>query len=666
MIALHSASRPTVSILILTQDQLGHLGNCLTALAQILKGSSIAYEVVVVFNGTETSAARTFAKNLQGVRVHAVALNLGFGSGNNFAARQARGEYFVFLNDDAIVEAGWLDALVRTAETRPDAGAVGSRILFIDGSLQEAGGIIWSDGSTRPLGRGAVAGSLAYSYVRSVDYASANGLLVRRASFDALGGFDSRYFPAYYEDADLCLGIRHRLEQDVLYEPRAIVRHVESASTNDQAFRSFLFRRNQALLHQKWLDVLATYPVPEPDSPEAVAGAVLKRRGDPLRILVIDDRLPDAGLGSGFVRSCQLFAELNIPDFAVAFYPSDGSQKPRENTLADLGVDLIEDDLVEHLGRPQNAYNVVIISRPHNAEFLKTIKDALPQAKIIYDAEALYHKRLRIQAQLERHPEKRVLQEVQAEAMERFEATIVRSVDRLVAISYAERDWMGDVSDHAPIDLMVPLLDHITATPLTTDDRDGAVFVAGWLAGDDSPNVDALRWYCEYVLPIIRATLPGFRTLVTGKNPPLNLQMSVGEAVTFTGFVDSMPDLYRSARVAIAPIRVGAGVKIKTMEALQYGVPVVATNVGAEGLRLQDGIEIDIADEPVEFAARIIALVRDPDLWLARRRAVAMQLAIWENQRVGWPDIIRKTLSGSDAKHRPEATRRLEFSQILP
>lgn len=651
VIALPQTDRPRVSILVLTQEQLEHLRGCLAALERTIDAERIPYEVILVFNGTEPRAAQTFLKSVAGVQAHRLALNLGFGGGNNYAAARARGEFLVFLNDDAEVEPGWLHALLDTARAYPNAGAVGSRILFIDGSLQEAGGVIWSDGSTRPLGRGSRAGSLAYSYLRPVDYLSANGMLVRRADFEKLGGFDPRYFPAYYEDTDLCLGLRHRLDRELLYEPRAIIRHVEAASTQDNAFRSFLFRRNQALLCEKWAGVLPQYAAPEPESRVAVAGAVLRRRGSPVRVLVIDDRLPDAGmgsggLGSGFVRAQELFAELGSAGMAVAIYPSDRSHPPTENSLAALGVDVIEESLAEHLAHPENRYDVVVVSRPHNADlFFELLRRALPDAKIVYDAEALYHKRLAIQVQFEEDEEKRKLRQAEAAAMERVETHVARFADAVVAISHEERDWLEAVPHHAPVELMVPLLSAIEMGPADPAARNDAVFVAGWLGGDDSPNVDALRWYCREVVPYVRALLPGFRTLVTGNNPPLSVAQLAGEDVVLLGFVTSIRDLYNAARIAIAPIRMGAGVKNKTMEALQYGVPVVATAVGAEGMGLTDGLEIDVTDDPSEYARRIVALATDAALWSERREALEARVREWERRRVNWADVIARVLA---------------------
>lgn len=653
MLSFPPCERPRVSILIPTQDQLGHLAACLASLERTIDPERTPYEVVIAFNGTDSGATGTFLKSVSGIRAIPLALNLGFGGGNNYAANRARGEFLVFLNDDAEVEPGWLDALLGMADSSGDIGGVASRILFLDGSLQEAGGIIWSDGSTRPLGRLAPPGSLAFSFVRPVDYGSANGLLVRRDAFLALGGFDPRFFPAYYEDVDLCLGIRHRLGKEIVYEPRAVIRHAEAASTPDSGFRSFLFRRNQRQLCEKWGFVLAAYAPPEPESPLAVAQAVQRRRRNPIRVLVIDDRVPDAGLGSGFGRTVQLCADLNDKRFATTLYPSDRSHPPRANTVAGLGVDIIESDLTDHLSHPENAYDAVVISRPHNADiFLGQLRKAFPNVPVIYDAEALYHKRLWTQAKLETDPQRRDAHVSEAQAMERCETGIASSVDRLVAISPDERDWLQEIAGHAPVDLMVPFDESVRMSPAALADRADAVFVAGWLAGDGSPNVDALRWYCRYVVPLVRKAIPAFRTLVTGKDPPVQLRHDVDDLVVFTGFVRSIADVYGAARIAIAPIRVGAGVKIKTMEALQYGVPVVATPIGAEGLGLNDGVEIDVTDDPEEYARRIVTLMTDAGAWTTRRRAIEGRVSAWERDRVRWSDVVLRALAKGGRRER--------------
>lgn len=647
MYELGSNDAPSVSIIVLCQDNLAMLSDCLTSIARSVDARHTPYEVIVLFQQTSRRAARAVLSCFEGVRGVHSSLNLGFGAGNNFAASFAAGEYIVFLNDDALPQHPWLEHLVAAVESRSDVGAVGSRLLFPDFRLQESGAIIWSDGSCFPPGRGAPAGSFAYSYARDVHYASANGLLVRSATFWAAGGFDDRYFPAYYEDVDLCMAIRHRLGQRVFVEPRSTIVHYESATSGrDPAFRDFLFRRNQSAFMKKWADELSLYPAPEPQSVDAVERAILSARGNPKRVLLIDDRVPSIGMGSGAGRITDFLRDLNEGGFAVTFAPTDRRSRPSQNVLGGLGVDLITETPADHVRRPEKRYDAVVISRPHNfSAYYAVIRETQPGAAIIYDVEALYHRRLLLQASAEKDAVSRGRREAEADRMEVLEMEIARSVDRLVAISDNELDWLHDVEGHAPIEYMLPLSSEITHTPAALGSRAGAIFVAGWLAGEESPNVGALQWYAKEILPLVRQSLPNFVTYVSGSNPPLSVQALAGEGIELVGVVPSVRELYLSARVALAPILIGAGVKIKTVEALQFGVPVVATSVGAEGLHLTDKNEVDIADDAGEYAKRLIALCLDDRLWLDRRNALLARVAHWGTQQIHWTDVTKRALS---------------------
>jgi O-antigen biosynthesis protein len=647
VIELHPSEDPVASILVLCQDNLELLGECLASVARSTDAAATPYEVIVLFQQMSRAAVDSFLTGVSGVRALHAGLNLGFGGGNNFAAKHARGTYLVFLNDDAAVQPGWLGALIAAAEADETVGAVGSRILFPDGRLQEAGVVIWSDASCYPLGRGDAPGALSYSYARTVDYASANGLLVRRSTFESAGGFDERYFPGYYEDVDLCMTIRHRLGQRIAYEPRSVILHHESATANrDPDFRAFLFRRHQAAFRSKWAAELEAYPAPEPDSKAAVERAVLRARGNPKRVLVIDDRVPRAGMGSGFGRTADLFGDLHAAGFAVAMYPADRRHLPAANALAGLGVDLIVEPLAEHLARPEKEYDLAIVSRPHNFRALiGTIRAARPATPVIYDVEALYHRRLWLQANAETDPERRARLEAEAAEMQALEAEIARSADRMVAISESELAWLQSVEGHAPVEFMRPLSPGIRMAPPALESRDGAVFVAGWLGGDHSPNVEALRWYVQRVLPLVRGALPHFVTRVTGANPPLRVQAMEGDGVELLGHVDSVERLYAAARIAISPMLAGAGVKIKTIEAMQFGTPVVATAVGAEGLGLAGGQAIDVSDDPAEFAAQVVALATDDGLWMRRREELGDAVARWERERLSWGGVVERALS---------------------
>ena len=157
-------------------------------------------------------------------------------------------------NNDAELVPGCLSALVDTARADPRCGAVGGRLVWADGRLQEAGGILWSDGTAEAYGRGSDPFAPEFSYLREVDFCSAALLLVRREVFEKLGGFDDRFAPAYYEDTDLCMGVR-RLGYRVVYQPGATVRHHEFGSSSLQAATELILR-NHGRFAAKWEDDL--------------------------------------------------------------------------------------------------------------------------------------------------------------------------------------------------------------------------------------------------------------------------------------------------------------------------------------------------------------------------------------------------------------------------
>jgi O-antigen biosynthesis protein len=264
-------SRVSICILVLERTEMA-LG-CLDALRRP-GGSPRGTELVVVANGTPLD-------QLDGLTAHEDVVlvvnqeNLGFAAGCNQAASVARAPLLVFLNDDSTVDNGCIDALIRAASDDPEIGAVGARIVWVDGTLQEAGSVLWRDGSTSHVGEGLPPGSNAYQEPRDVDWASANGLLVTRRAWDVVGGFDERYFPAYYEDVDLCMalaeqGLRTR------YEPQARLVHRGSQSSS-KVYRDFLLTRNRRKLLEKWGRALDGFERQPPKESGPVFDAAVQR-----------------------------------------------------------------------------------------------------------------------------------------------------------------------------------------------------------------------------------------------------------------------------------------------------------------------------------------------------------------------------------------------------
>ncbi len=263
---------PVVSIVIPVLDRVDLLAGCLDALAG--QAETCSHEIIVVANGTSAERLGAVRARDDIVLVRST-VNLGFAGGCNWGARSARGRYLVFLNDDTEAEAEWLPALVRAARSDARIGAVGSSLAGFDGTLQEVGGVIWSDGATHRLDRGQPAPPPGSdSGVRDVDYCSGCGLLVTREAWEATGGFDPEYFPGYHEDVDLCLSVRARGYRTVV-APAARLRHHEGASTGE-AFRNLGAQRSGRLFIRKWADGLRDYePHPDPPDPERVERAVV-------------------------------------------------------------------------------------------------------------------------------------------------------------------------------------------------------------------------------------------------------------------------------------------------------------------------------------------------------------------------------------------------------
>ena len=162
----------------------------------------IPYEVIVV-DDASTDATPDIIGKIAGLTYLRAETNAGFIASCNRGASAARGKYLLFLNNDTTVTAGWLTALHETFAFEPEAGLVGSKLVYPDGRLQEAGGIIWRDGSGWNRGKFQDPAKPEYNYLKEVDYCSAASVMIPKTLFERLGGFDSKYAPAYYEDTDL-------------------------------------------------------------------------------------------------------------------------------------------------------------------------------------------------------------------------------------------------------------------------------------------------------------------------------------------------------------------------------------------------------------------------------------------------------------------------------
>jgi GT2 family glycosyltransferase len=208
-----------------------------------------------------------------------------------------------------------LTSALRTLRSSSDIGAVGGKIILLDGKLQEAGSIVWRDGSCTGYGRGDDPFAPMYNFRRDVDYCSGAFLLTPRRVWEQLSGFDKAFEPAYYEETDYCLRL---WEKDCAWfmSRMPAIMHYEFASAKSQAAATSLQARNQSIFASRHAVALEKH---ETRGIEELLRA--RSRNSERKILFIDDRVPHLWLGSGFPRAHTMHRTLRRLGYFITLYP---------------------------------------------------------------------------------------------------------------------------------------------------------------------------------------------------------------------------------------------------------------------------------------------------------------------------------------------------------
>lgn len=585
------------SIIISVHNQAEAVFQCLRSLFRAVDLSK--NEIIVVDDASKDETPRLLEKLGNRIRVIRNETTKDFVDARNQGAAAAGSKFLVFLSANAVVQNGWLESLIETFETIENVGAVGSKLILPDGKLREAGGIAWCDGSLQAVGGGENAEDARFDFAREVDFCSSVSLIVRKDLFASLGGFDSRFAPGFYADADFCLKIR-KVGKKLVFQHASRVVYYESANTDFERFQEI----NRQKFVEKWREVLEREHL-QPEKSNVLAAS---NRKPGQRIAVFCDYVPQPDTDSSGVRMFALLQSVSRFAHVILIPIYHSASKPEyERQLGKIGVEIVSTfDFEKRLS--QEKFDAAILSYPLVADnVFSLVKRLLPGAKIIFDTVDVHFVRLAREFELTREP---VFSEESAR-FRKIEARLAKAADQVWCVTEDDRKFLQAVAPEAKIEI-VPNIHGLHGRGKPFAERRDLLFIGGF---GHRPNVDAVFYFLNEIFPLVLEKIPGVKIHIVGSRTPPEILALASETIRIEGFVPDVAPFFETARVFIAPLRYGAGMKGKIGQALSFGLPTVTTEIGAEGMNLTHEKEILLAGDARKFAEEVVRLYQSEELW---------------------------------------------------
>lgn len=602
---------PTVSIVIPVYNQIHYTYACLLSILE--NTQDVSYEVIIA-DDVSTDATKELDRYAENVAICRNHVNQGFLRNCNNAAKAARGKYVMFLNNDTQVTPGWLSSLVNLIESDPTIGMVGSKLVYPDGRLQEAGGIIWSDGSGWNYGRLDDPDKAEYNYVKDVDYISGAAILLSVDLWKQIGGFDDRFAPAYCEDSDLAFEVR-KAGYRVVYQPLSKVIHFEGVSNGTDVNGTGLKRyqvENSKKLKEKWADEFRKQCV-NTGNPNPFR-ARERSQGKPV-ILVVDHYVPTFDKDAGSKTTYQYLKMFLKKGYVVKFLGDNFlHEEPYSTTLQQMGIEILygpeyQSGIWDWITKNKDEIDFAYLNRPHIAtkyvDFIKNNTDI----KIIYYGHDLHF--------LREYREYELTGDIQKKRDSDYWKSIEFSLMEKAAVayypSYVEEEAIHAVKPEINVKAITAYVYESFLEDIDMDfaKREGLLFVGGFA---HPPNADAVLWFAREIFPLIRKELKIPFYIVGSKvTDEIRVLEEPGNGIIVKGFVseEELTRLYAKCRIVVVPLRYGAGVKGKVVEAVYNGAAIVTTSIGAEGIPQAERV-MRIADEPQAFADTVTELYNNP------------------------------------------------------